>query len=52
MKTYKCTFCVTNLSTSLFVDTVEAPFKWIAWIMLKSRNKGCTKLTKVKQHEI
>jgi hypothetical protein len=47
MRTYKCTFCVTNLSTSLFVDNVEAPFKFIAYIILKLRNRGCTKVSKV-----
>jgi hypothetical protein len=43
MKAYKCTFCVTDIST-FYTDTVNAPFQWIAYIILKFRNKGCTKL--------
>ena len=47
MKVYQCSFCVTDMST-FFTDTVNAPFQWIAYLMLRKRNKGCVKISKIK----
>lgn len=37
MKQFEATILFNNTT---YIDVVNAPFKWIAWIMLKARNSG------------
>jgi hypothetical protein len=40
MKTYEGTFQSDLLLKGNYTDTVQAPCKWIAWLILKSRNSA------------
>jgi hypothetical protein len=47
MKTYQATFQPKNSSRGNYTDTIQAPFKWLAWLILKRRNSAKMSLFKV-----